>query len=95
MFLLCQNAALEQNKKVPVHSREAERLSGMLGWKIQSQLEAAHSLGGSLRLVWSCPSQLCLKGSLFVIELKSFPLQSLEKDGPAAIMQEELDTGTV
>lgn len=47
MFLLCQNAALEQNKKVPVHSRGAERLSEMLGWKIQSQLEAAHRAGDS------------------------------------------------
>lgn len=36
-------------------------LSGMFGWKIQSQLERAHRAGGSLRLVWSCPSQLCLK----------------------------------
>lgn len=93
MFLLCQNAALEQNKEVPVRSREAKRLSGMLGWKIQAQFEAAHRAGGSLRLVWSCPSQLCLKCSLFLIGLRSFPLQSLEKDGPAVIMQEELNTG--
>lgn len=95
VFLLCQNAALEQNKKVPVHSREAKRLSGILGWKIQSQLEAAHRAGSSLRLVWSCPSQLCLKWSLLLIGLRSFPLQSLAKDDPAVIIQEELNTGIV
>lgn len=66
----------------------------MLGWKIQSQLEAAHRAGGSLTgVVMSYSSRS--KMITFLNWLRSFPLQSLEKNDPAVIMQEELYTGVV